>query len=177
MSRLLPWIFWVLLAVGAPLHGAEEEPYELLRRLYDRADLVVEVTAVEAWEGGIGSGRVDGSFRILSILPRVRVEKVFKGKVAKGVPPFLVEMKVPFADSDGHVAWVKKGERMILFLEDRILREPTSHLASGDEVVRYRMFELWFGRQPANGALRTLLEEWSRSPVLPEGGVVGEAVR
>lgn len=137
----------------------------LLQSLYDRSDLVVDATVAESWEGGMSSGPIPSSVAQIAFLectPRITVNRVFKGDIPD-VSPFYISVMLAYSDRATKIDWIQKGERFILFLEDRPKREPKSHHAVGDDIVRFRTFDLWFWRLPSNEALEIKLSKWAEN--------------
>lgn len=146
-----------LMVIGAA-YGDDSLPDDLLRRLYDRADLIIAATVLEDSEGGMSTAPLPSDkpkVAILSTILRVQVDQVLKGEVATE-KPLLVNALYPYSDKSTSIRFFRKGERHIFVL----VRE--SGLRQNDEVVRYRTEDLWFGMLPVNEAMIVRFAEWGR---------------
>ncbi|MEO6848138.1 MAG: hypothetical protein ABI443_10900 [Chthoniobacterales bacterium] len=151
----------------------------LLKTLYDRSDLIIDATFNEDCEGGMGNGPIfmgKPQVTYLKCQIHVTVNRVIKGDIHTD-KPLCVSITIPLPQRDSPKAikigdpvfkvgkhssspFLRKGERYILFLEDRKKREPASYEAIGNEEVIFRNFDLWFWRLPAEDALTIQLETW-----------------
>lgn len=158
MRSLFQITLLALMMIGAA-YGDDSLPDDLLRRLYDRADLIITATVVEDSEGGMSTAPLPSDkpkVAILSTILRVQVDQVLKGEVATD-KPLLVNAMYPYSDKSSAIRFFRKGESFILVL----VRE--SGLRQNDEVVRYRTEDLWFGILTVNEAMIVRFAEWSRA--------------
>lgn len=178
--RYLLKLCCLILVLAGESIQAEEEWFSdrMLRKLYDRSDLIIDATILEDVDGGMGGGGVvsEGGWRRghISCVARVWIHEVLKGSVDPG-SPLLIEVTLPFFNKGELVPvllnepipvqnstkpLLSKCDRAVFFLEDRLKREPNSEHSVDGETVKFRSFDFWFWRLPAEPALTDRLSIW-----------------
>lgn len=176
--------FAVLCALALILPGlAAEEMFgdQMLEKLYQRADLIIDATVTEdLGDHGISRPLIFPKLMLGTPILRLTVNHILKGDPgAKG--PLLIEGRsagvnvIPYAPVPLNVPIFiarvrhesasppeKKESRWIFFLEDRLKREPGAVHKIGDEDVRFRAFDNWFWRMPVSDPLVMRIDLWNR---------------
>ncbi|CAN5773092.1 hypothetical protein BH09VER1_BH09VER1_46230 [soil metagenome] len=172
-----PALFVFFLTILSSAH-AEESP---LKALYDRSDLIIYATFLEDVSAGISTSEIYQGKPILDYVEtaiHVRVNRVLKGTVSTD-RPLLIGVTIMFAIPSNkpirmvagapvpapgvdNEPWLKKGDRSIIFLEDRRKREPNSTAVANGEPCHFRTFDYWLWRIPANDAIDIQFAKWKK---------------